>query len=115
VLDPNDAANFKQDGTQPVTPGSLVRFDDESVSDYAARFANEQDAGACNDLDVIATFLRAAFRDGSPVPTPTQTEAVIEHGKTVYVTRNQKILPDRLELYALCAARGVQCQAIRPA
>ena len=39
----------------------------------------------------------AAFRDGSPVPTPAQTEAVTEHGKTVYVPHAQKILCDRLE------------------
>jgi hypothetical protein len=39
----------------------------------------------------------AAFRDGSPVPTPTQTDAVTQHGKTVYITHAQKILCDRLE------------------
>jgi len=38
VLDPNDTANFKQGGSQPVTPGSVLRFDDESVSDYAVAF-----------------------------------------------------------------------------
>jgi hypothetical protein len=30
------------------------------------------------------------FRDGSPVPTPTQTEPITEHGKTVYITHDQK-------------------------
>ena len=41
-----------------------------------------------------------SFRDGSPVPTAHQPEAVIEHGKTVYITHQQKILCDRLELFA---------------
>ena len=31
-----------------------------------------------------------AFRHGSPVPTATQTEPLVDHGKTVYVTRNEK-------------------------
>ncbi len=49
----------------------------------------------------------AAFRDGSPVPTPTQTEAVTEHGKTVYITRDQKTFSDRLELFAFVGIPSV--------
>jgi hypothetical protein len=41
----------------------------------------------------------AAFRDGSPVPTVAQPDAVAEHGKTVYITHAQKVLSDKLELF----------------
>jgi hypothetical protein len=40
-----------------------------------------------------------AIRDGSPVPTPTRADPVNEHGKTVYITHDQKILNDKLELF----------------
>ena len=49
----------------------------------------------------------AAFRDGSPVPTPTQTEAVTEHGKTVYITHDQKMFSDKLELFAFVGIPSV--------
>jgi hypothetical protein len=49
----------------------------------------------------------AAFRDGSPVPTPMQTEAVTEHGKTVFITHDQKTLSDRLELFAFVGIPSV--------
>lgn len=49
----------------------------------------------------------AAFRDGSPVPTPTQTDAVTEHGKTVYITHDQKVFSDRLELFAFAGIPSV--------
>jgi len=41
-----------------------------------------------------------SFRDGSPIPTANQPEAVTEHGKTVYITHQQKIICDKLELFA---------------
>jgi hypothetical protein len=42
-----------------------------------------------------------AFRDGSPAPTPTKTEPMTQHGKTVYITPAQKGLCNRLELFAM--------------
>jgi hypothetical protein len=47
------------------------------------------------------------FRDGSAVPTPTQTEPMTEHGKTVYVTRDQKALCDKLQLFAFVGIPSV--------
>jgi hypothetical protein len=40
------------------------------------------------------------FRYGSPVSTPTQSEPMTDHGKTVYVTRSRKALCDKLQLFA---------------
>jgi hypothetical protein len=40
------------------------------------------------------------FRDGSTIRTPTQTEPMTEHGKTVYIARGQKALCDKLQLFA---------------
>jgi hypothetical protein len=40
-----------------------------------------------------------SFRDGSQIPTANHPDAVTEHGKTVYITHEQKILCDKLELY----------------
>ena len=37
-----------------------------------------------------------AIRNGSPDPTATQTDPVTEHGGTVYVTHEEKVLDDRL-------------------
>ncbi len=41
----------------------------------------------------------STFRSGSPVPTPAQMEPVTDHGKTVYITHDQKIVRDRLGLF----------------
>jgi hypothetical protein len=53
-------------------------------------------------LGFIAFFYYsgATFRDGSPVPTATQSEPVTQHGKTVYVAPYKKNLSDKLELFA---------------
>lgn len=40
----------------------------------------------------------ASFKNGSPVPTATQTEALQNHGKTVYVTPVEKQRIDRLQM-----------------
>lgn len=56
TLDPTNTANFKQDGTQPITPGSVLLFDDQSVSDFCVLFANDGDAAAGVEVDLIATF-----------------------------------------------------------
>jgi hypothetical protein len=50
-------------------------------------------------LEFLAFFYYSGktFRDGSPVPTQTQTEPMTEHGKTVYVRRDQKAISDELE------------------
>lgn len=60
-------------------------------------------------LDFVAFFYYsgAAFRDGSRVPTPTHTEAVTEHGKTVYITHEQKGISDRLESVAFVGIPSV--------
>lgn len=53
-------------------------------------------------LEFVAFFYYSgvAFRHGSPIPTPTQTEPVTNRGKTVYITHDQKILYDKLELFS---------------
>jgi len=38
-----------------------------------------------------------AFRDGSPEPTPTQTETLVDHGNTVYITAEEKRVVSILE------------------
>jgi hypothetical protein len=45
-----------------------------------------------------------AFRDGSPAPTPSQTEALVDHGKTVYITPEEM---RRLSLLRLSLFPGV--------
>lgn len=47
------------------------------------------------------------FRDGSPVPTPTQTAPMTEHGKTVYVTPEQKALCDLLMMISMMGMPSV--------
>jgi hypothetical protein len=39
-----------------------------------------------------------AFRPGSPAPTAIQTEPLVDHEKTVYVTRGEKRRIDYLQL-----------------
>src|SRR5258708_2816275 len=63
VLDPNDPANFKQGGTHPVTPGSVLRFDDESVSDYAVVFCQRADAGCQEEFSDRALRSRGGYND----------------------------------------------------
>jgi hypothetical protein len=48
-----------------------------------------------------------AFRDGSPVPTATQSKPMTDHGTTVYVTHKQKMLCDELELFAFVGIPSV--------
>jgi hypothetical protein len=48
-----------------------------------------------------------AFRDGSPVPTVTQSEPITDHGTTVYVTHKQKMLCDELQLFAFAGIPSV--------
>jgi hypothetical protein len=56
VLDPTNPANFKQDGTQSVIPGTVLTFADQSLSDFCTLFATDLDAVAGVELDVVATF-----------------------------------------------------------
>jgi hypothetical protein len=57
VLDPtNPFGNFTQDGTQSVTPGTVLTIVDQNVGDFAVLFATDFDAGAGIELDVVATF-----------------------------------------------------------
>jgi hypothetical protein len=57
TLDPtNPFGNFKQDGTQTVTPGPVLAIADQNVGDFAVLFATDFDATAGTELDVVATF-----------------------------------------------------------
>ena len=56
TLDPTNPANFKSDGNQTITPGTVLTFTDTSVGDYALLFGNDADAVPGVELDVIATF-----------------------------------------------------------
>lgn len=56
---------------------------------------------------VFFYYSGTAFRDGSSVPTSTKSEAVTEHGKTVYIARDQRILWDRLESFAFTGIPSV--------
>lgn len=40
----------------------------------------------------------ASFKNGSPIPTPAQTEPLLNHGETVYVTAVEKQRIDRLQM-----------------
>lgn len=50
-------------------------------------------------LGGVASFyyFGVAFRDGSPQPTPTQTEPLNNHGQIVYIRHSQKVLIDFLQ------------------
>ena len=56
---------------------------------------------------VFFYYSGTVFRDGSPAPTPAKSEAVTEHGKTVYISRDQKILWERLESFAFTGIPSV--------
>jgi hypothetical protein len=56
-------------------------------------------------LGFLAFFFYSG--DGSPVPTLTQMNAVTEHGKTVYLTNDQRILRDNLQLFAFIGIPSV--------
>lgn len=44
-----------------------------------------------------------SLKNGSPVPTPTQTEPLADHGKTVYITPAEKQRIDRLQMVSWMA------------
>jgi len=50
-------------------------------------------------LDGVASFyfFGVAFRNGSPVAAATKTEPLDDHGRTVFVSKDQKILVDDLQ------------------
>jgi hypothetical protein len=50
-------------------------------------------------LDGVASFyfFGLAFRDGSPAPTATKTEPLVDHGEVVFVPRDQKALVDGMQ------------------
>jgi hypothetical protein len=56
VLDPTNPSNFKQDGGQTATPGSVLRLVDSSNGDIILLFAPDPDAAAGIELDVVARF-----------------------------------------------------------
>jgi hypothetical protein len=47
------------------------------------------------------------IRDRSPVPTAAQNEPITDHGKTVYITHDQKVLRDELELFGFVGIPSV--------
>jgi len=56
---------------------------------------------------VFFYYSGVAYRDGSPVPTSTKTEAVTEHGRTLYIANHQKVVWDRLESSAFAGIPSV--------
>jgi hypothetical protein len=57
VLDPtNPFATFQEEGSENITPGSVLSFTDENVGDIAVLHTTDLDAGAGIDLDIVATF-----------------------------------------------------------
>lgn len=50
-------------------------------------------------IDGVASFyyFGIAFRDGSPRPTPTQTEPLNNHGQIMYIPHSQKVLIDSVQ------------------
>lgn len=56
TLDPQNPSNFKQDGSQVATPGSVLTLADNSVGDIILLFATDPDAAAGVDLDIVTTF-----------------------------------------------------------
>jgi hypothetical protein len=50
-------------------------------------------------VDFVISFYSfgVLFRDGSPRPTPTQTEPISDHGQFVFITHSQKALLDLLQ------------------
>src|SRR5438552_1058432 len=63
VLDPQDPSNFRQDGSQTATPGTVLTLANSSNGDIILLFAPDPDAVAGLDLDVVATFQLA-----NPIP-----------------------------------------------
>lgn len=59
------------------------------------------------EFAVFFYYSGKAFREGSSVPTLAKSETVTEHGKTVYIARDQKILWDRLESFAFTGIPSV--------
>jgi hypothetical protein len=51
-------------------------------------------------IESVASFyyFGKAFRDGSPQPTPAQTELLSDHGQVMYIPHSQKILIDFLQV-----------------
>jgi hypothetical protein len=53
-----------------------------------------------------------AIRNGSPVPTATQTDPITEHGGTVYVTHKEKVLDDCLLTISMIGVPVIAAGAI---
>jgi hypothetical protein len=53
-----------------------------------------------------------AFRHGSPIPTATQTEPLVDHGKTAYVTRNEKQRTDHIQLVSWIGIPSIIVSAV---
>ncbi len=56
TLNPQDISNFTQDGSQTATTGTVLTLTDLNIGDVVIEWANEPDAHAGIDLDVIAKF-----------------------------------------------------------
>jgi hypothetical protein len=79
VLDPTNPSNFKQDGTQTATPGTVLTLQDASNGDIILLFAPDPDAAAGIDLDVVATF---QMINPSPENADAGNRLVINDGVT---------------------------------
>jgi hypothetical protein len=79
VLNPADTSNFKIDGSQAITPGSVLTLTDQSVSDYVVLFALDNDAAAGTAVDVVATF---QVQSTIPVNADVGNRIAINDGQT---------------------------------
>ena len=79
TLDPADTSNFKQDGTQAITRGTVLTLTDESVSDFIVLYANDADAAAGVEVEVVATFQVTA---SVPMNADAGNRVAINDGQT---------------------------------
>ena len=79
VLDPSNPNNFTRDGNQNFTPGAVLTFTDNSIGDFVTLFAQDSDAPAGVDTDVVATF---QVRVTGPSNADADNRVVINDGVT---------------------------------
>src|SRR5881396_2497539 len=79
VLDPTNPGNFTRDGNQNFTTGAVLTFTDNSIGDFVVLFAQDSDAAAGIDVDVVATF---QVRATGPNNADADNRVVINDGVT---------------------------------
>lgn len=77
ILDPSNPGNFTLDGNQNLTVGPVLTLTDNSIGDFVVLFAQDPDAVAGIDLDVVATF---QVRATGPNNADTGNRVVINDG-----------------------------------